>query len=135
MLSVLGLCAWLAAADPLPPPPPQVYSNDTVLATVTGERVAEVKRRYHDVLRAQASVRLAEEDLGLTAQIRDRVAVRVGTGGEMHLILVDEQLRPTPVERKYGRNKRLKVDAAWYVGSHMLSRREARTNVDDQGTK
>ncbi|MBM3868833.1 MAG: hypothetical protein FJ384_07890, partial [Verrucomicrobia bacterium] len=42
MLSVLGLCAWLAAADPLPPPPPQVYSNDTVLATVTGERVAEV---------------------------------------------------------------------------------------------
>jgi hypothetical protein len=42
MLSVLGLCAWLAAADPLPPPPPQVYSSDTVLATVTGERVAEV---------------------------------------------------------------------------------------------
>ncbi len=42
MLSVLGLCAWLAAADPLPPPPPQVFSNDTVLATVTGERVAEV---------------------------------------------------------------------------------------------
>ncbi len=64
-----------------------------------------------------------------------QVPVRVGTGGEMHLILVDEQWRPTPVERKYGRNKRLKVDAAWYVGSHMLSRREARTNVDDQGTK
>lgn len=44
------------------------------------DRVAEVKLRYHDVLRAQAALRLAEEDFGLAAQIRDRVAVRVGTG-------------------------------------------------------
>lgn len=44
------------------------------------ERIADLKLRYHDVLRAQAAVRLAEEDLGLAAQIRDRVAVRVGTG-------------------------------------------------------
>jgi aminopeptidase N len=64
-----------------------------------------------------------------------QVPVRVGTGGEMHFIRVDEQWRPTTVERRHGRNKRLMVDAAWYVGSHMLSRREARTGVDDQGTK
>jgi len=61
--------------------------------------------------------------------------VRVATGGDAHFIAVDEQWRPTTIERRYGRSNRLKVDAAWYVGARMVSRREARTNMAIQGTK
>ena len=42
MTAILAALAWLAAAEPMPPPPPQVFSNDTVIATVTGEHLAEV---------------------------------------------------------------------------------------------
>jgi len=42
MTAFLAAIAWLAAAEPSPPPPPQVFSNDTVIATVTGENLAEV---------------------------------------------------------------------------------------------
>jgi hypothetical protein len=42
MLSVLAACAWLAAAEPAPPVPAHVYSNDTLVAMVAGEKLAEV---------------------------------------------------------------------------------------------
>ena len=42
MLSLLAACAWLAAADPEPPAPPRVFSNETPLALVTGEKLPEV---------------------------------------------------------------------------------------------
>jgi len=42
MLSLLAACAWLAAADPVPPIPAHVYSNDTPIALVAGEKLAEV---------------------------------------------------------------------------------------------
>ena len=42
MLSLLAACAWLAAAEPVPPVPAHVYSNDTPVALVAGEKLAEV---------------------------------------------------------------------------------------------
>ncbi len=42
MLSLLAACAWLAAAEPVPPIPPPVFSNETPVALVTGEKLAEV---------------------------------------------------------------------------------------------
>jgi len=42
MTGFLTTLVWLAAAEPAPPAPPQVFTNDTVIATVTGERLAEV---------------------------------------------------------------------------------------------
>jgi hypothetical protein len=42
MLSVLAACAWLAAAEPAPPPPAHVYANDTPIAIVAGEKLPEV---------------------------------------------------------------------------------------------
>ncbi len=42
MLSVLAACAWLAAAEPVPPLPAHVFSNDTPVAVVAGEKLAEV---------------------------------------------------------------------------------------------
>ncbi len=42
MLSLLAACAWLAAADPVPPAPAHVYSNDTPIALVAGEKLTEV---------------------------------------------------------------------------------------------
>ena len=42
MLSLLAACAWLAAAEPVPPVPPPVFSNETPVALVTGEKLAEV---------------------------------------------------------------------------------------------
>lgn len=42
MLRVLAACAWLAAAEPAPPVPAHVYSNDTAIALVAGEKLAEV---------------------------------------------------------------------------------------------
>ena len=41
MTALLAALAWLAAAEP-PPRPPQVYTNDTAIATVAGENLAEV---------------------------------------------------------------------------------------------
>jgi hypothetical protein len=40
MLSLLAACAWLAAAEPAPPA--HVYSNDTPVALVAGEKLPEV---------------------------------------------------------------------------------------------
>ena len=40
MLPVLAACAWLAAAEPAPPP--HVYTNDTQIALVAGEKLAEI---------------------------------------------------------------------------------------------
>jgi hypothetical protein len=42
MLSLLAACAWLAAAEPVPPVPAHVFSNDTPVALVAGEKLAEV---------------------------------------------------------------------------------------------
>ena len=43
MLSLLAACAWLAAAEPVPPAlPPDLFSSDTSLAQVAGENLAEV---------------------------------------------------------------------------------------------
>lgn len=42
MLRLLAACAWLAAAEPAPPVPPRVFSNETPFALVTGERLPEV---------------------------------------------------------------------------------------------
>jgi hypothetical protein len=42
MLSVLAACAWLAAAEPAAPAPAHVYANDTPVALVAGEKLAEV---------------------------------------------------------------------------------------------
>ena len=42
MLSLLAACAWLAAAEPVPPVPAHVFSNDTPIALVAGEKLAEV---------------------------------------------------------------------------------------------
>ena len=42
MLSLLAACTWLAAAEPVPPVPAHVYSNDTPIALVAGEKLAEV---------------------------------------------------------------------------------------------
>jgi len=40
MLKLLAACAWLAAAEPAPPA--HVYSSDTPIALVAGEKLAEV---------------------------------------------------------------------------------------------
>ena len=42
MLNFLAACAWLAAAEPVPPVPAHVYSSDTPIALVAGEKLAEV---------------------------------------------------------------------------------------------
>lgn len=42
MLSLLAACAALAAAEPAPPVLPRVFSNETPLALVTGEKLPEV---------------------------------------------------------------------------------------------
>ena len=42
MRSLLAACAWLAAAEPVPPVPAHVFSNDTPIAVVAGEKLAEV---------------------------------------------------------------------------------------------
>ena len=42
MLSLLAACAWLAAAEPVPPVPAHVFSNDTPIALVAGEKLSEV---------------------------------------------------------------------------------------------
>lgn len=42
MLRLLAACAWLAAAEPAPPIPAHVFSNDTPVAVVAGEKLAEV---------------------------------------------------------------------------------------------
>ena len=42
MLNFLAACAWLAAADPVPPVPAHVYSSDTLVALVAGEKLSEV---------------------------------------------------------------------------------------------
>ena len=42
MLKLLAACAWLAAAEPAPPPPAHVYANDTPIAIVAGEKLPEV---------------------------------------------------------------------------------------------
>ena len=42
MLSLLAACACLAAAEPVPPIPEHVYSNDTPIALVAGEKLSEV---------------------------------------------------------------------------------------------
>lgn len=43
MLGVLATCVWLAAAPPVAPEePPRVFLNETKVATVFGERLAEV---------------------------------------------------------------------------------------------
>ena len=42
MLRLLAACAWLAAAEPVPPVPPRVFSNETPFALVTGEKLPEV---------------------------------------------------------------------------------------------
>jgi hypothetical protein len=42
MRSLLAACAWLAAAEPVPPVPAHVFSNDTPVALVAGEKLAEV---------------------------------------------------------------------------------------------
>ena len=42
MLNFLAACAWLAAAEPAPPVPAHVYSSDTPVALVAGEKLAEV---------------------------------------------------------------------------------------------
>lgn len=42
MVSLLAACAWLAAAEPVPPVPAHVYTSDTPIALVAGEKVSEV---------------------------------------------------------------------------------------------
>jgi hypothetical protein len=42
MLRLLAVCAGLAAAEPAPPIPAHVFSNDTPVAVVAGEKLAEV---------------------------------------------------------------------------------------------
>ncbi len=42
MLNFLAACAWLAAAEPAPPVPAQIYSSDTPIALVAGEKLSEV---------------------------------------------------------------------------------------------
>jgi hypothetical protein len=42
MRRLLAACASLAAAEPAPPSPAHVFSNDTPVAVVAGEKVAEV---------------------------------------------------------------------------------------------
>jgi len=42
MLNFLAACAWLAAAEPVPPVPAHVYSSDTPVALVAGEKLSEV---------------------------------------------------------------------------------------------
>ena len=42
--------------------------------------LTELRLRYYEVLRLQAAARLAEEDLSIAEQIRNRVQVRVSTG-------------------------------------------------------
>lgn len=42
MLSLLAACAWLAAAEPAPATPAHVYTNDTPIAIVAGEKLPEV---------------------------------------------------------------------------------------------
>ena len=42
MLRLLAACAWLAAAEPVPPVPTHVFSNDTAIALVAGEKLPEV---------------------------------------------------------------------------------------------
>lgn len=42
MVGFLAACAWLAAAEPVPPIPAHVYTNDTPIALVAGEKLAEV---------------------------------------------------------------------------------------------
>jgi aminopeptidase N len=64
-----------------------------------------------------------------------RLPVRVKVGGEIHFMTVHAQWQPAGIERRHGRNKRLKVDAAWYIDERMLSRREARSVMDIQRTE
>lgn len=42
MLSVLAACAWVAAAEPALPDPAHVYTNETPVALVAGEKLSEV---------------------------------------------------------------------------------------------
>jgi hypothetical protein len=42
MLRLLAACVGLAAAEPVPPIPAHVFSNDTPVAVVAGEKLAEV---------------------------------------------------------------------------------------------
>ncbi|WP_043459975.1 TolC family protein [Azohydromonas australica] len=56
---------------------------DGTRASATGftlELLAELKRRYYGVLRSEAELQNAREDLALADQIRSRVAVRVDSG-------------------------------------------------------
>ena len=72
MLSFLAACAWLAAAEPVPPVPAHVYSNDTPIALVAGEKLAEVsfvaahcaalQRHFEFALNPKANWFLASKD-------------------------------------------------------------------------
>ncbi|MEY3110416.1 MAG: hypothetical protein RL079_1101, partial [Verrucomicrobiota bacterium] len=42
MVSLLAACAWLAAAEPVPPVPAHVFTYDTPIALVAGEKLPEV---------------------------------------------------------------------------------------------
>jgi cobalt-zinc-cadmium efflux system outer membrane protein len=75
------------------------------------EFIAELKLRWYDVLRLQASATLAAEDLAIAEQIRSRVSVRVDSGESprFELIRADAELLNA---RRAAQAARLRVNQA-----------------------